>query len=91
MSKSHLQEIAKKNPPTGIKVGDYIEIQGTKVRELFNAKDIIAIMKQTMNILYVSKIGKGMVTVTPRRGKSSPAVQVPTKYIRYKLTNVEQE
>lgn len=90
MSKTHLQEIAKKNPPTGIKVGDYIEIQGTKIQGLFNAKDILALMKKTMNILYVAKIEKGMVTVTPRRGLSSPAVEVPEKYIRYKLTNVQE-
>ncbi len=90
MSKTHLQEIAKKNPPTDIKVGDYIEIQGSKIQGLFNAKDILALMKKTMNVLYVTSIKRGMVTVSPRRGVSSPSVQVPEKYIRYKLTNVQE-
>ena len=72
MSKKSLKEFIKKNPPTNIKVGDYVEVQGTK------------------NILYVWKVGNGMVTLTRSRVFSSPKVQVPIKYIRYKLTNVEE-
>ncbi len=90
-NKKSLQELAKKLPPRDIKVGDYVEVQASKIDDLFNARQIRDIAKKTMNILYVYKLERGMLTVTPRRGISSPAVEVPEKYIRYKLTNVEQE
>ncbi len=90
MSKKSLKEFIKKNPPTNIKVGDYVEVQGTKIGHLFNAQDIYDLIKRTKNILYVWKVGNGMVTLTRSRVFSSPKVQVPIKYIRYKLTNVEE-
>ena len=86
MSKKSLKEFIKKNPPTNIKV----EVQGTKIGHLFNAQDIYDLIKRTKNILYVWKVGNGMVTLTRSRVFSSPKVQVPIKYIRYKLTNVEE-
>ena len=88
-NKKSLQELAKKLPPRDIKVGDYVEVQASKIDDLFNARQIRDIAKKTMNILYVYKLERGMLTVTPGRGVTHPKVQIPLNCSRYKLTNVE--
>ena len=88
---TRIQEVAKKNPPNKLKAGDYVEL-GPKVRDLLNAKQVMAFMKDCQNKCYIHKIEPdGMMTLLKRRGSTSDKLLVPKTVVRYMLTNVQDE
>ena len=90
MPRKGLKEFIKRVPPVNIKPGDYVELDGMQVKNLFNVNEVLTLMKKTMNILYILKIQNGMATLSIRRGSTYPTIQVPIKCIKNKLKNVQE-
>ena len=90
MPRKGLKEFIKRVPPVNIKPGDYVELDGMQVKNLFNANEVLTLMKKTMNILYILKIQNGMATLSIRRRSTYPTIQVPIKCIKNKLKNVQE-
>lgn len=91
--KQNIVEIAKKVAPNNIKAGDYVQLEGKDIMGMIDGSDILKAMKKTMNILFVQDVKGGMLTITPYKFNvnKNEVFEVPVKFVRWKLENVEQD
>ena len=91
--KQNIVEYAKKVAPNNIKPGDYVELEGKDIMGMIDGSGILKAMKKAMNVMYVQSVEGAMITVSPYKFNTdkSEIFEVPLKFVRWKLENVEED
>lgn len=91
--KMKLDEFIKKESPTNLKPGDYVELDGKAVMGMIDGGDILRAMKKSMNVMYIHKITNGTMLVSPFKFIKNVADrhEVPVSFAKFKLLNVQED